>query len=83
MDTPGVTSSVMPRFTSFFVAFGSSSCSQMATRLPARISFGRYVSSAWCGNPASSMDWATPFARFVSVIPNISDVEIASSENVS
>ena len=39
--TPGVTSSVMPRFTSFFVSFGSSSCSQMATRLPARTSFGR------------------------------------------
>ena len=39
--TPGVTSSVMPRFTSFLVSLGSSSCSQMATRLPARTSFGR------------------------------------------
>ena len=29
---PGVTSSVMPRFTIFFVSLGSSSCSQMATR---------------------------------------------------
>ena len=36
-----VTSSVMPRFTSFFVNFGSSNWSQMATRLPARISLGR------------------------------------------
>ena len=41
METPGVTSSVMPRFTSFFVNFGSSNWSQMATRLPARISLGR------------------------------------------
>ena len=41
MATPGVTSSVMPRFTSFFVSFGSSNWSQMATRLPALISLGR------------------------------------------
>ena len=37
----GVTNSVIPLFTSFFVSFGSSNWSQMATRLPARISFGK------------------------------------------
>ena len=41
MATPGVTNSVIPLFTSFFVSFGSSNWSQMATRLPARISFGK------------------------------------------
>ena len=39
--TPGVTNSVMPRFTSFLVSFGSSSWSQMATRCPARMRRGR------------------------------------------
>ena len=46
MATPGVTSSVIPLFTRVFVSFGSSSWSQMATRRPARTSFGRYVSRA-------------------------------------
>lgn len=32
--------------TRFLVSFGSSSCSQIATRLPARTSFGRYESRA-------------------------------------
>ena len=39
--TPGVISSVIPLFTSVLVCLGSSSCSQMATRLPALTSFGR------------------------------------------
>ncbi len=39
--TPGVTSSVTPRLTSFLVSLGSSSWSQIATRSPARTSFGR------------------------------------------
>ena len=55
----------------------------MATRFPALTSFGRYTSNAWCGNPANSTNCAAPFARRVSVIPNISDASIASFENVS
>ena len=81
--TPGVTSSVMPRFTSFLVSLGSSSCSQMATRRPALTSFGRYVSRAWWGNPASSIDAALPLARRVSVMPRISLAVMASSQKVS
>ena len=38
---PRVTSSVIPRLTGFFVSLGSSSWSQMATRLPALTSLGR------------------------------------------
>ena len=41
METPGVTSSVIPRFTIFLVSFGSSSCSQMATLCPALTNFGK------------------------------------------
>ncbi len=81
--TPGVTSSVIPLLTSFFVSFGSSSCSQMATRLPALTSFGRYESRAWWGNPASSTLCAFPLALRVSVIPRISLAAMASSEKVS
>ena len=81
--TPGVTSSVMPRFTNFLVALGSSNCSQMATRLPARTNLGRYVSSAWWGKPANSTCCAEPLARRVSVIPKISDAVMASSLKVS
>ena len=39
--TPGVTSSVMPRFTNVLVSFGSSNWSHIATRRPARINLGR------------------------------------------
>ena len=37
----GVTNSITPRFTSPLTSFGSSSCSQIATRSPALTSFGR------------------------------------------
>mgnify|MGYP000064495024 CR=1 FL=1 len=40
-ETPGVTSSVTPRFTMVLVVFGSSNWSQMATRNPAFTSLGK------------------------------------------
>ena len=40
-ETPGVTSSMTPRFTRNFVFLGSSNCSQMATRCPALTNLGR------------------------------------------
>ena len=80
MATPGVTNSVIPRFTSFLVILGSSNWSQMATRLPARTSLGKYVSNAWKGKPAISTLFACPLARLVCVIPKISEATIASSE---
>ena len=86
METPGVTSSVIPRLTSFLVIFGSSSWSHIATRLPARTSLGRYVSSAWNGKPAISMAFDAslfPFERLVSVMPRISDAITASEQYVS
>ena len=43
IETPGVTSSVTPRFTMVLVIFGSSSWSQIATRSPALTNFGKYV----------------------------------------
>ena len=41
VTTPGVTSSVMPRFTNFLVSYGSSNWSQIATRFPARTNLGK------------------------------------------
>ena len=81
--TPGVTSSITPRLTSPLTCLGSSSCSQMATRSPARTSLGRQVSTAWQGNPASSTQEAAPLARRVSVMPRIPLALIASSPKVS
>ena len=72
----GDTSSVMPRFTSRLVSLGSSSWSQIATRFPALISFGRYVSSAWWGKPAIAVPSEL---RLVSVIPSTFAHSFASS----
>ncbi len=59
-----VTSSVIPRLTSFFVAFGVFKLLAYGHTLAGSDQTRQIsVQGAWCGNPASSTLWAVPLAR--------------------
>ena len=78
VTVPGVTTLVISLRTSPFAVLGSSTWSQSAAVIPARISFARYDSSAWYGTPHIGMP-----LRCVSVAPSTGDAVMASSPNIS
>ena len=76
---PGVIVSTTARFTIPFANFGSSICSQIATRNPCCTSRRRYSEAAFTGIPASGTSAAPPLLREVSVRPSARDAVSASS----
>lgn len=69
-----MTSSVTPRLTSFFVIFGSSSWSQIATRNPARTSFLQDL-----GHQVLAVDRNE--SRVNAALPFVTDAQIGDSTN--
>ena len=80
---PGLTTLVTPLLTRPFVLFGSSSCSQIATRCPFFINLFRYVSKAWYGTPANGIGLSEFLSLAVREISKSFATILASSPKVS
>ena len=80
---PGLTTLVTPLLTRPLVLFGSSSCSQIATRCPFLINLLRYVSKAWYGTPANGIGLSEFLSLAVSEISKSFATILASSPKVS
>ena len=80
---PGLIVSTTSRRTTPLACFGSSTCSQIATRYPRSTRRRTYSLTALTGTPASGTFAAAPLLREVSVSPSSRAASLASSKNVS